>query len=1536
MATKLLIVFALLAFTAVARGQGSCGAAGGAPAGASSGVCAYESEALGLPAPGAPAGAGNPVDLVTGNKYRRELDLRIPGRHTFVFARHYNSRNRFAGSMGVGWSHSFETRIARVKARSRDTVQIVQGDGRRLVFEKSPSGARIWRTTDPSEGAVEGPLVGDGLIVRWIWRHVGGTTVNFDAEGNVLSIARDGEDVFWLDQRFGDPLRSAGGLGAASVSFDYAEHPTGRRLVAMRHERGSVEWTYDEAGQLASTRWPDGSEHRYRYEDPNDPMLLTSVWRVEGTDGAKPEEIARYGYDLQGRAISTRERGGEALSIGWSLPLRAGARGETTVTDAEGRMARYGWTYDAFRHRARVLDAAGLACATCPPAPRRYRYDAAGRLVGVETPVDAWTLERDAMGRPTTAWRHAKGHRDPEWLWRAGYSDRHGIAGWAWLEQSSVAPGRVHRIEVERDGAGRVTAVAERGWSPREDATDTRTWRQIARRFEIRHLSRNDEAYRIDPVRRLVPIESIDGPEPGDADRIAVGRGRVGVDVEVRHPAGIVEEISLGHGAMSYHMAPSGRRVGLTHSWDKGPLLAEVTNLLDTSIRFEFDREGRLVGMTESASTGRRGRDIPLADPSPSTRLDLRSSWRGRATRVALADGSIFERGFDDFARVVWIAEPGFPIRWADYDASDRLIGHRPGDGSTFSHRRDDAGRLVESRWRGANGNGQVVLGRYTWEGNLLVEASNDVSTIRYGHDSRGRLSSAEHRIATAPHRPLRWRWHRDERAGIVDETLPDGRIVRYELRNGRVAALRVAGRRIEVDALVRPMRLRPAEPTSMPTVTLRFEGERLAEAAGIASLPDPHGRRAAKRAADAARSRFDRSFVHHDWRLRAELDPSGRMRQWLWADDRPVAMIDGDELYTIVTDARRAPVQALDRSGRVAWQAEYDRDGSARIAPGARIDVPLRLPGQYFDAESGLHHNGFRTYDPARGRYLERDPLGLQQDWTSREDTTLYAGGDPVGHADPWGLARITYVALTTDARGRPIGRTQGFDNARWSFMIEDIAPVPLLGGASRPPQPAGIDAVLFDPWGDFVGGRNAAGLGTSNGVDAIAVTGTTGREVFASFVAHYGNALASTDRFVVDAFDDRRAGALALILSAPPAERSRCIQAVLRGLPAFSPSPTGTPISPNARRDGANRLLACAGTVEPAITYRDDLERFRVERLQAAAELQESPMRSIADPCTRPGCAAQDRVVVNGRPYTASYGRTQFTVTTFLGELARLALRADDADAAALRTAIGFDRSIQLGSRAATVRDAFTLARQRVDSTYRAFATLRDEFGRGVDSATAVATWNALPEARRARFSAETGLGQTGFVDILGYRATGTAGLTEEEGRHALAASAIRTVDWTESGQPVSFERWLVSLFGNRDPYDHVSRAFLRDNLRGVLEAPSLVGRFANDRAAGTDAWFDRQQAIELDLARRVAVLHNSGNAGLATRPDLDAWLSANPTSGIARYVDEFTVRDHAGNWDALRCAPGLAPGRALQMASLAETFTPPPPPRGGTRRR
>jgi len=376
----------------------------------------------------------------------------------------------------------------------------------------------------------------------------------------------------------------------------------------------------------------------------------------------------------------------------------------------------------------------------------------------------------------------------------------------------------------------------------------------------------------------------------------------------------------------------------------------------------------------------------------------------------------------------------------------------------------------------------------------------------------------------------------------------------------------------------------------------------------------------------------------------------------------------------------------------------------------------------------------------------------------------------------------------------------------------------------------------------------------------------------------------------------------------------------ASLPGIDLGPGQPLLTPSLPDRR--GPARVLECRPASAVPVTYQDELERSRVERYQAAAELQESPSASIGENCAgSAGCRSRARIEVNGHAYYASYGRTQFTVTTILAELMRLTDPVEGEEAAALRKAIGLDTAIALDGRPASISDALGLARRRVDAAYRAFSALRREFGRGLDSASAAQAWESLTPARRASFANDTGLGREVFIDMLGYVATGVGARTEEEGRHALAASAAATVRIMPSGSGTAstFTDWLVGLFSSTDAYDHVSRAFLRDNLRRVLSAPALAGNFVNSAQPGTQAWIKRQDAIETELAKRVAMLHNSGNTRLATSPNFETWLASHSKSGAGKYVQDFISTDTRGNWEALRCSSGLDGRNGLQLAQL-----------------
>jgi RHS repeat-associated protein len=140
---------------------------------------------------------------------------------------------------------------------------------------------------------------------------------------------------------------------------------------------------------------------------------------------------------------------------------------------------------------------------------------------------------------------------------------------------------------------------------------------------------------------------------------------------------------------------------------------------------------------------------------------------------------------------------------------------------------------------------------------------------------------------------------------------------------------------------------------------------------------------------------------------------PSGApIREYVWLGSTPVAVVtqapgaSSAEIFEIHADHLNTPRLAIDTQGRQRWTwlAEPFGNEAANPAPTANlgaVNIPLRHPGQYWDAESGLFYNHHRFYDPKIGRYIQSDLIGL----AGGINTYAYADGNPVMYTDPLGL---------------------------------------------------------------------------------------------------------------------------------------------------------------------------------------------------------------------------------------------------------------------------------------------------------------------------------------------------------------------------------------------------------------------------------------------------------------------------------------------------------------------------------------------------
>jgi hypothetical protein len=97
--------------------------------------------------------------------------------------------------------------------------------------------------------------------------------------------------------------------------------------------------------------------------------------------------------------------------------------------------------------------------------------------------------------------------------------------------------------------------------------------------------------------------------------------------------------------------------------------------------------------------------------------------------------------------------------------------------------------------------------------------------------------------------------------------------------------------------------------------------------------------------------------------------------------------------------DHLQTPLQATDKSGNLLWAAQYNAFGRASIiTPAATADKPtiqvnLRLPGQYEDAESGLHDN-YRRF-----LLLETQAATVTPVWHSASQFETKSGSSPYGY---------------------------------------------------------------------------------------------------------------------------------------------------------------------------------------------------------------------------------------------------------------------------------------------------------------------------------------------------------------------------------------------------------------------------------------------------------------------------------------------------------------------------------------------------------
>jgi len=826
-----------LAGDPAAPAPSACGAS--PPASGAFSPAAAGGEPASLPASGLHRAAGNPVDVVTGNKYHRQVDVELPhpessalspdgpaaafglAQHDSLllrFARHYNSRSDFALSLGRGWSHSFDTRLARVRRGGRVELQLIQADGRRLVFARAADGA--WGTGRITDGLIdENPA---DAAAGFVWRWPGGRRVVFDAQGRLASIVAADLDTIRLRRDDAGRLVEASDDSGRALGFEYS----GTQLVALRLPDGQrIEYGYDEHGQLVAVRYPDGRTQRHHYEDARAFHLLTGI---TDTDGRR----SRYAYDDARRVVMSQGIGrpeAQGLRFAYRLPPRAGASGSTTVSVGK-RVSRFRWV-DRPGSDPALLASEGDGCEQCPPMGLRASLDRDGRTVS----IGSMTIRHDALGRVVerrvvagkgVAAKEAAGKKAPGWVERLHYAGPDALAGPARIERSSVVAGRTLALAIGYTRRGQVAAIDVSGFAPAHDAPEP-----------------------VSASLRLQYAES--GPAVGKLVSIAREGGRDGVVRTVFVHDAQRRLVRIGHAAVLAHTIerdaigralverlPDGSQ--RTRAFDAGWRLAS-SSMRGTGLRFEYDEAGhpraiewsggerwtlrlRGDGVEIESNHGWRRKfgagGVGTGTTAAALPVAIASAEPGRQAIVDAA-GRRTEFLYDDLGRLVEARSPHAGSRRQRYDALGRLVRIEHADGRVDLRRHDFAGRVM--RREQAVGDERIVT-RFGYEGARLVSIDHPVQRSLARHDAFGRLVELTHQRNGASWRQA---FSYDPRGRLATHELPDGsRLVYGYDTQGRDDALGLSAPGTnEVRSLARRAARSDAGPLAMELGNgIRFE----------------------------------------------------------------------------------------------------------------------------------------------------------------------------------------------------------------------------------------------------------------------------------------------------------------------------------------------------------------------------------------------------------------------------------------------------------------------------------------------------------------------------------------------------------------------------------------------------------------------------------------------------------------------------------------------------------------------------------------
>lgn len=718
---------------------------------------------------------------------------------------------------------------------------------------------------------------------------------------------------------------------------------------------------YDSNGNLIEFEDANGHKTTYAYDAIN---------RLTNETGARGN-YTTYTYDNHGNLLSKTNRRGYTTSYEYDELNR-----KVKETDPIGNYTEY--TYDEDRNPRTETNSKGYTTT--------YYYDELNRLMKIE----------DALNHNITYTYDENGNRKTETDPNGNtitytYDGRNRLI--------NVKDALNHETTYDYDSMGNKLNETDANGNKTKYAYDA-----LNRLVSITDANSNVTYYSYNALDRLLNITDANNHKTkqeydslGRLEKIIYPSGNQ-TQYDYDSVGNMVERIDA-------------KNLSTYYEYDELNRLVKITYPDNSTVVYTYDQEGNIVKTTDNAGFGETSEYIyDEMDRVTSRKVDygafdkyVNYTYDEVSNRKTMIDpeGNVTYYTYDAMNRMVNITAPGQSPILYQYDNVGRRtrLDYPNGAYTTYSY--DNANR-INTIWHKKSGGTSLAVYNYTYDnsGNILNFTENDTNYTTYTYDNVYKLTNVSYPDGS-------WTAYAYDGVGnrLTMKTSSSTTSYTYDEDNRIMTAGSITYKHDENGNLIN-------KTNDGNTTLYEYDYDNMLTKA---TLPNSStviyqysgfGQRFNKTTSSGTTL-----FTYDGYNILLDLDENGnKVAIYAYGPniDEPISIVRNGVSYYYHADHLGSIKLLTDTNENIIATYNYDVFGKILLETGS-INNSYRFTGREWDVESGLYYYRARYYDAMLGRFITKDPAGIEEG----PKLYPYVGNNPITNVDPTGLAIGYYCTI-------------------------------------------------------------------------------------------------------------------------------------------------------------------------------------------------------------------------------------------------------------------------------------------------------------------------------------------------------------------------------------------------------------------------------------------------------------------------------------------------------------------------------------------